>query len=76
MNPPWANGCGRRPRKASAHHQSSITYPGGGNFAREKFVIHYNDNSLKPSFAALGLPPTEVRSNYILVVSEEGALLV
>jgi predicted dehydrogenase len=60
----------------SAHDQSTITYPGGGRFAREKFVIHYNDNALKPSFAALGLPPSDVRSNYILVVCEEGALLV
>ena len=60
----------------SAHDQSTITYPGGGNFAREKFIIHYNDNALKPSFASLGLPLTDVRSNYILVVCEEGALLV
>lgn len=60
----------------SAHDQSIITYPGGGRFAREKFVIHYNDNALKPSFAALGLPLMDIRSNYILVICEEGALLV
>ena len=60
----------------SAYDQSIITYPGGGRFAREKFVIHYNDNAVKPSFAALGLPPTDVRSNYILVICEDGALLV
>jgi predicted dehydrogenase len=60
----------------SAHDQSTITYPGGGNFAREKFVIHYNDNALQPSFASLGLPQSTVRSNHILVVCEEGTLLV
>ena len=60
----------------SAHDMSTITYPGGANFAREKFVIHYNSSALKPSFAALGLPPVDARSNYILVVCEEGSLLV
>jgi predicted dehydrogenase len=60
----------------SAHNQSTITYPGGGNFAREKFVVHYNDSSLLPSFAALGLPPTNVGANHTMVVCEEGTLLL
>ena len=60
----------------SAYDQSTITYPGGGNFAREKFIIHFNDNGQKPSFAALGLPQTDVQSSFILVICEEGALLV
>src|SRR4029077_2100744 len=60
----------------SAHNQSTLTYPGGGNFAREKFVVHYNDSGLLPSFAALGLPPTEVGANHTMVVCEEGTLLL
>jgi predicted dehydrogenase len=60
----------------SAHNQSIITYPGGGPFAREKFVVHYNDSSLLPSFAALGLPPTKVGANHTMVVCEEGTLLL
>jgi hypothetical protein len=60
----------------SAHNQSTITYPGGGKFAREKFVVHYNDSALQPSFASLGLPPTKVGANYTMVVCEEGTLLL
>ncbi len=60
----------------TAHNQSTITYAGGGKFAREKFVVHYNDSSLKPSFASLGLPPTEVGANHTMVVCEEGTLLL
>ncbi len=60
----------------SAHNQSTITYPGGGKFAREKFVVRYNDSSLRPSFAALGLPPTEAGANHTMVVCEEGTLLL
>jgi predicted dehydrogenase len=60
----------------SAHNQSTITFPGGGNFAREKFVVHYNDNGLMPSFAALGLPPMKVEANHTMVVCEEGTLLL
>ena len=67
-----------RPPKAahSAHNQSTITYPGGGKFAREKFVVHYNDDALLPSFAALGLPPSKVGANHTMVVCEEGTLLL
>lgn len=60
----------------SAHNESTITYPGGGKFAREKFVVHYNDSGLLPSFAALGLPATKVGANYTMVVCEEGTLLL
>jgi predicted dehydrogenase len=60
----------------SSHNQSTITYPGGGKFVREKFVVHYNDTSLLPSFASLGLPPTKVGSNHTMVVCEEGTLLL
>jgi predicted dehydrogenase len=61
----------------SAHNQSVITFPGGGDrFAREQFVVHYNDSGLLPSFAALGLPPTKVGANRTMVVCEEGTLLL
>ena len=60
----------------SAHNQSIITYPGGGKFVREKFVVHYNDDALLPSFAALGLPPAKVGANHTMVVCEEGTLLL
>jgi predicted dehydrogenase len=60
----------------SAHNQSTITFPGGGKFVREKFVVHYNDSGLLPSFAALGLPPTKVGANHTMVVCEEGTLLL
>ena len=61
----------------TAHNQSTITYAGGGGkFAREKFVVHYNDSSLMPSFAALGLPPASVGANHTMVVCEEGTLLL
>lgn len=67
-----------RPANTShtAHNQSTITYPGGGKFARDKFVVHYNDDALQPSFAALGLPPMEVGANRTMVVCEEGTLLL
>jgi len=60
----------------SAHNQSTVTYPGGGKFAREKFVVHYNDSGLQPSFAALNLPATRVGANHTMVVCEEGTLLL
>ena len=60
----------------SAHNESTITFPGGGKFTREKFVVHYNDDTLLPSFAALGLPPTKVDANHTMVVCEEGTLLL
>ena len=61
----------------TAHNQSTLTFPGGGGkFAREKFVVHYNDDGLLPSFASLGLPPTKVGANHTMVVCEEGTLLL
>lgn len=60
----------------SAHNQSTITYPGGGKFVREKFVVRYNDSGLMPSFAALGLPPAKVSANHTMVVCEDGTLLL
>jgi predicted dehydrogenase len=60
----------------TAHNQSTLTYPGGGKFVREKFVVHYNDDALLPSFAALGLPPVKPGANHTMVVCEEGTLLL
>jgi predicted dehydrogenase len=61
----------------SAHNQSTLTYPGGGGkFAREKFVVHYNDSGLMPSFAALGLPPMRFDANHTMVVCTEGTLVL
>jgi predicted dehydrogenase len=60
----------------SAHNLSTITYPGGGKFARPKFVVHYNDDALLPSFSALNLPPVKPGANHTMVVCEEGTLLL
>ena len=60
----------------TSHNQSTLTYPGGGAFAREKFVVHYNDDALAPSFTSLGLPPTKVGANHTMVVCTEGTLLL
>jgi predicted dehydrogenase len=61
----------------AAHCQSTITYPGGnGKFMRDKFVVHYNDSSIQPSFAALGLPSMKVGANHTMVVCENGTLLL
>ena len=60
----------------SAGNESTLTYPGGGKFAREKFVLHYNDSALPPSFASLGLPDTKSAPNHTMVVCEEGTLLL
>ncbi|MGB8169366.1 MAG: Gfo/Idh/MocA family oxidoreductase [Chthoniobacteraceae bacterium] len=60
----------------SSHNQSTLTFAGGGKFAREKFVLHYNDTALLPSFAALGLPDTKAAANHTMVVCEEGTLML
>lgn len=60
----------------SAYNMSVLTYPGGGKFVRDKFVVHYNDSSIQPSFAALGLPPMKVGANHTMIVCEEGTLLL
>ena len=60
----------------SAHNHSTLTFAGGGKFAREKFVLHYNDSAMHPSFASLGLPDTKAGANHTMVVCEEGTLLL
>ncbi len=61
----------------SGYNLSTITYPGGGDrFAREKFVLHYNDSDIRPSFAALGLPESKFKGSCTMVVCEEGALIL
>ncbi|MDQ3621965.1 MAG: Gfo/Idh/MocA family oxidoreductase [Verrucomicrobiota bacterium] len=60
----------------SAHNQSIMTFPGGGKFARDKFVVRYNDTGLLPSFAALGLPETKAGPNHTMVVCDAGTLLL
>ena len=60
----------------TSHNQSTLTYPGGGKFAREKFVVHYNDDGLLPSFASLGLPPVKPAPNHTMVVCEGGTLML
>lgn len=60
----------------SKNNLSTITYPGGYRFAREKFVVHYNDSGLLPSFAALGLPPVKFDANHTMVVCTEGTLVL
>ncbi|RFC43258.1 MAG: putative dehydrogenase/Predicted dehydrogenase [Verrucomicrobia bacterium] len=60
----------------SAYNQCTLTYPGGGKFARPTFVVHYNDSLIRPSFAALGLPPSAITSNATLIVCEEGSLVL
>ena len=60
----------------SAYNRSTITYPGGKGFARDKFVMHYNDHGLNPSWAALGLPDMKEGANKTLVVCTEGTLLL
>ena len=60
----------------TAFNQSTITFAGGGKFAREKFVLHYNDSAQQPSFAALNLPPLKIGANHTMVVCEEGTLLL
>lgn len=60
----------------TGYNQSVITYPGGDKFAGDKFVLHYNDSNIRPSFASLGLPVPKIKSTCTLVLCEEGALLV
>jgi predicted dehydrogenase len=60
----------------SSHNMSTLTYPGGSKFARNRFVVHYNDSGLVPSFAALGLPPVKFAPNHTMVVCTEGTLVL
>ncbi len=70
-NTPRPSGVGH-----SDHNLSTVTYPGGGQFGREKFVVRYNDSGLQPSYAALGLPPLKLEANYTMVVCEDGVLIL
>lgn len=60
----------------SAHNHSVLTYRGGSRFAGDRFVVHYSDSGMTPSWSALGIPPQKVGSNYTMVVCEEGILLL
>ena len=66
---------GHRPHGAQPQHDYFRRRR--GKFAREKFVLHYNDSALLPSFAALGLPEMQSWApNHTMVVCEEGTLLL
>lgn len=60
----------------SGHNRSTITYPGGERFGRDKFVVHFCDDEIKPSFPALGLPDFQAGFNCTLIVCEEGSILL
>ncbi len=60
----------------SGYNMSTITYPGGDNFAAPKFVLQFNDSGIKPSFASLGMPTPGITGTCTMVVCEEGTLLV
>ncbi len=61
----------------SAYNQCTLTYPGGGDrFARDEFIVHYNDSNIQPSYAALGLPPMRVKGNATIIVCEEGTMVL
>lgn len=60
----------------SGHNQSTLTYPGGDRFAGERFLLHYNDGMIWPSFASLGLPAMRPGYNQTLIVCEEGTMLL
>ncbi|MCB1061832.1 MAG: Gfo/Idh/MocA family oxidoreductase [Verrucomicrobiae bacterium] len=61
----------------SGHNESTITYTGlGDRFARDQFVLHYNDSGIRPSFAALGLPVSKITGTCTMIVCEDGALLL
>lgn len=60
----------------TGHNQSTITYPGGENFVNDKFVLYYNDSSIKPSFASFGLPKPGITGTCTMIVCEEGTMLL
>ncbi len=60
----------------SGYNQSTITYPGGDNFAGENFVLRFCDSGVRPSFASLGLPVSKFTGTSTMVVCEEGALIL
>ncbi len=60
----------------SAFNKSTLIYPGGERFARDKFVLQYADSEIRPSFKKLGLPQVKLYVNEILIICEEGAILL
>lgn len=60
----------------SADNTSRITYPGGGTFAKDKFVMNYSDSAQNPPWKKLGLPEMKEGANRTLVVCEDGSLLL
>ncbi len=61
----------------TAYNQSTITYHvNKKRFADDRFVLHYNDSGITPSFASLGLPAMKLKPNHTLVVCEEGTLIL
>ena len=56
--------------------QSTLTYKVvGDQFAKDRFVVRYSDQSQAPSKASLGLPPGKWPGIGTLVVCEKGILL-
>lgn len=61
----------------SGYNHSIITYKTSGDlFASDRFVVHYSDSGIRPSFAALGLPVFPMTGTCTMVVCEDGALLL
>jgi predicted dehydrogenase len=60
---------------------STLTYdvsrqPNRALFAKDRFVMHYGDQSQAPSRASLGLPPGKFWGSATLVVCEGGVIVV
>jgi predicted dehydrogenase len=60
---------------------STLTYdvsrqPNRAMFAKDRFVMHYGDQSQAPSRASLGLPPGKFWGSATLVVCEGGVIVV
>lgn len=61
----------------SGHNEATLTYTGvGDRCASDRFVLHYNDSGIRPSFAALGLPVSKITGTCTMIVCEDGALLL
>ncbi len=60
---------------------STLTYdvskqPNRAMFAKDRFVVHYGDQSQAPSRAELGLPPGKFWGSATLIVCEHGVIAV
>ena len=60
---------------------STLTYdvskqPNRAMFAKDRFVVHYGDQSQAPSRAELGLPPGKFWGSATLIVCEGGVIVV